>query len=260
MAAACIRGAMLQGVGLRMRKVWAITAITLLAACNSSQAPADKLEKAAEDIVENASGELPPAPLAEGPFAPRDECSDLDGAREFRERLAAAVKGRDTDTLVALASEDVKLDFDGGRGRAELRHRLGAEGSDLWAQLDELMSLGCDGDRQKGMTLPWYFAQEIPGDPEDTAIVAGESVPVLARPAEGAKVVDYMSWEAVTLTGEDSGEGASADAPGEYRQVALPEDLTGYIARNRLRPVLDYRLQAISRNGKWSITSIVAGE
>src|SRR5690606_37302870 len=140
-------------------------------------------------------------------------------------------------------------DFGGGSGRTELRRRLDAEDSDLWEQLDELMSLGCDGDRQKGMTLPWYFAQEIPGDPANTAIVTGEGVPVLSQPAEGAKVVDYVSWDAVALTGESDRESAAADAPGEYRQVALSEDVTGYIARDRLRPVLDYRLQVNSRNG-----------
>ncbi len=235
-----------------MQKVCAAIALVLLAACNRADAPADKLEQAAEDIAETAGVETPRAPFADGPFAPRDECSDLDGAREFRQRLAAAVEERDTAGLVALAAEDVKLDFGGGKGREELSRRLEADGSDLWEQLDQLMILGCDGDRQKGITMPWYYAQDVPGDPMRMMIVTGESVPVLAQPKADAEIVERLSWEAVPLSRDDQ--------PGQdFRKIDLGDGKSGFVTADRLRSVLDYRLQAISRNGKWSITSIVRG-
>ena len=71
-----------------------------------------------------------------------------EGADQFRTRLAAAVKARDIDGAVALAADDVKLDFGGGEGSAELRTRLADELLGLWDELDALMALGCSANEQ----------------------------------------------------------------------------------------------------------------
>ena len=47
---------------------------------------------------------------------------------------------------------------------------------------------------------------------------------------------------------------------GSFKQVDLGKGAKGYIATGKLRSQLAYRLIASSRNGKWSITSLVAGD
>jgi len=49
-------------------------------------------------------------------------------------------------------------------------------------------------------------------------------------------------------------------AENEFLQVQLDDDAQGYIATDKLRSLLDYRLIASSRNGRWRITSFVAGD
>ncbi|AKH42051.1 hypothetical protein FHS61_002416 [Altererythrobacter atlanticus] len=229
------------------------TALALsLAACSQQSAPSDKVEQAATEIVEAAQGEVPETPrLADGPFAPRDECIDLKDADEFRQKLAEAVEARDLNGLIALAASDIKLDFGGGSGTEELRKRLIAEDSPLWSELDQLMALGCAANAQGGITIPWYFAQNVPGDPARTMIVTGERVPILS--AETGEPLDRLSWETVTLV-----DGWHSDRP--FQQVSHGEIESGYIATPKLRSVIDYRLIASSRNGKWSITSFIAGD
>ena len=221
------------------------------AACDRHKAPSDKLAQTASELVGAKKPE--PAPLAEGPFAPRDTCGELPGGDDFRARLADAVMARDANAFVALAAEDVKLDFGGGSGRAELKRRLTATDGLLWDELDRLLDLGCAANQQGGITIPWYFEQHI--DKVDQArgmLVTGEKVPLRAAPDAKAKPLETLSWDVVTLTA------LKPDDP--FQQVTTTGGTKGYIATDKLRSLLDYRLLASHRNGKWSVVSLVSGD
>jgi hypothetical protein len=220
-----------------------------LAACSQSDAPSDEIEKAVEQVVGS------PAPSGQeylGAFAPRDACLEIAGADNFRQRLALAVEARDAEGIAALAAPDVKLDFGGGEGRAELIGRLG-ENSALWRELDDLMQLGCaPNSRQDGVTIPWYFAQDARVDPMVGMIVTGDKVPLRESPDAVAVPVADLNWDAVELL-----DGFDPEAP--YQRVKFGDE-TGYVETRFLRSIIDYRLTASSRNGKWRITSFVAGD
>ena len=242
---------------------FAIAALLLLAACSQSDAPSEEVAEAAKQAVEVVEGDEAPK-LARGPYAPRDECGTLPGADDFIDDVRTAIDERDAVALVALAAEDVKLDFGGGSGTAELRRRLGDPQDALWQDLAPLPDLGCAANSQGGITLPWYFEQKTSvDDPGDGFIVTGEGVPVYNAPDEEAPVLARLSWEAVEMLHE------GPEYPG-YRHVRLiPAVLTqrddeapleGYVAEDRLRSLIDYRLTAASRNGRWRIISLVAGD
>jgi len=232
----------------------ALVLVTLtLAGCSQEHAPSEKISEAADSVVEEVDGSAP-AKLAKGEFAPRDECREVEGAEAFRARLADAVEARDADNLVALAAPDVKLDFGGGAGTAELRSRLAAEDGALWEELDALMTLGCAKNREGGITLPWYFEQDL-GDRDAmmSMIVLGEDVPLYAGADPATKQAGTLSWAGVELVG--------GLMPGKPRQqVKTADGKTGFVATGKLRSVIDYRLSASSRDGKWSFTSLLAGD
>lgn len=233
-----------------MRLLPAIALLLSCAACSQEEAPVEKVAKAAEEIVDPATQ---PTPLAKGRFAPQDACTEVEGANAFRRRLAAAVEARDADALVALAAEDIKLDFGGGAGTAELRKRLSDESWNLWQELDELMALGCSANPQGGITIPWYFDQDLGLDDAFTGmLVVDEDVPVFEGPDTGANRVATVSWDVVRI--------ATLDPESERQQVELGDGTVGFIATDKLRSVLDYRLTASSRNGRWRITSFLAGD
>lgn len=231
----------------------ALTLSLALAACGEGKAPSEKLKDAAKGLVEEAAGKMPPK-LAEGPYAPRDECTGLPGADAFRQQLAQAVKARDAEALITLAAPDVKLDFGGGAGSAQLQARLGEDNPTLWDELDVLLTLGCAAEGQAGITLPWYFAQKIDAvDPMAGMIVMGENVPLRVAPDANGETVKEISWDVVELI-----DGLQPEAP--FQHVATTKGQRGYIATDKLRSLIDYRLLASSRDGKWSITSLVAGD
>jgi hypothetical protein len=228
-----------------------IALLIVCAACSQEHAPAERIAEKAEQIVTAVSPSA--SPLAKGPYAPHDSCAKVEGADAFRQELADAVKRRDADALIALAADDIKLDFGGGAGSAELRKRLNDKTWDLWSELDELMALGCSANAQGGITIPWYFDQGLGNvDAVSGWLVTGEDVPVLAAPDPGSKPLAAISWDIVKL--------AALDPERKYQQVELPDKEIGFIATDKLRSVIDYRLIASSRNGRWRITSFVAGD
>ena len=233
-----------------MKRQLALTLLLTCAACSQEDAPADEVVEAAEKIVDPAAQ---PTPLAKGRWAPQDSCATEPGAAAFRQRLAAAVHARDVDALVALAAEDVRLDFGDGAGKEELRARLDDGALGLWEELRTLMSLGCSINAQGGITIPWYFDQDLGNvDPLEAMIVTGENVPVHERALATSRRVASVSWNLVTLAGPLTDT--------RYQRVELPDGTTGYIATGQLRSLIDYRLIASSRNGRWRITSFVAGD
>jgi hypothetical protein len=235
--------------------VWSHVAIVPLllglAACNRHNAPSDQLAESARQIVGAATPT--PAPLAEGPYAPHDTCHTVKGADDFRRKLADAVMARNADALLALAADDIKLDFGGGGGKAELRKRLTDKNWQLWDELDRLLDLGCAANQQGGITIPWYFEQHIDKVDQATGmLVTGEAVPLLSAPDPRSKPIETISWDVVSI------DTLAPDDP--YQSVTTVDGKKGYIATDNLRSLLDYRLMATQRNGKWSVVSLVSGD
>ena len=241
----------------RFHGLCAVALLASLAACDRSNPPSDQLERAAEELVTEVEGEQLPVRPA-GPWAPRNECNDLPGAADFLASLQGAIDTRDADALLALAADDVRLDFGGGAGTAQLQEQLGSEDGVNWDMLDELLELGCAAGDEAMLTLPWYFAQETPVDPYAGAIVTGEDVPLYNAPGTDAQVLETLSWEAVErLPSEAAGDDFDSV---RWTDPDTDEEIEGYIASETLRGIIDYRLIANRRNNRWRITALVAGD
>lgn len=218
-----------------------MAAALVLASCSQESVPAEPV---------GATPSATPSPV--GQYAPRDECGELPGAREFLAQLALAVKQRNAQGVAALAAEEVKLDFGDGSGRAELVARLGRADGELWSALDELLTLGCAKGDAGEIILPWYFGQDIDIDPYDGMIVTGASVPLLPAADLTQPPLEMLDWDAVELVA-----GLYPERP--YQQVRFGAQ-QGYVATKRLRSLIDYRLIAGRVDGGWKIAALIAGD
>ncbi|MGX7925503.1 hypothetical protein ACWPMX_02895 [Tsuneonella sp. HG094] len=231
----------------------ALALLAVLAACSQENAPSETIRDATDEVVEKVEGTAP-AKLAQGAYAPREDCGQKPGAEEFRAALVTAIQAKNAEQLIALAAPDVVLDFGGGAGTAELRKRLADSKSGLWSDLAELTTLGCGVNAEGGVTIPWVAAQPL-ADVETAMemLVTGEGVPLWRAAADDAPQLASVSWDFVTLSA-----GLQPDA--EFQKVETRDGKAGYIASDKLRSPLDYRIIASSRDGKWSFTSLVAGD
>lgn len=188
-------------------------------------------------------------------YPPIDECSKVPGAAAFRASLAKAVRQRDSRALLALTAKDIKLDFGGGGGTAELRKRLvSREGRKLWRALADLLPLGCTY-RNRSLVMPSLFSQEFTDvDPMTVFLVTGKSVPMHAGAEARSRVVASLTWDLVApVEGEE--------ARGGYSKVrVLDSGKRGYVATAKLRSPIDYRIIATKKRGRWLIEMFVAGD
>jgi len=136
---------------------------------------------------------------------------------------------------------------------AELRRRLANPEWGLWEELETLLALGCAANGEGGITIPWVADQKTNVDePGAAMLVMGENVPVYSAPDEAAPAIGTISWDVVEISGLGPDD--------RFQEVALPDGARGFIATDALRSLLDYRLTASSRNGKWSITTFLSGD
>ncbi len=226
-------------------------------ACGEDAAPPADLAEPAPEANGNADASTPPPsperPFAKGRFAPRDECGKLPGAAAFRNRLAEAVRLRDAEAVSKMATPDVELDFGGGAGREELEERLGGPGGELWQELDALLTLGCTATPDGGLALPWVWNQDLGDlDPFAALLVTGEDEPVRESAARAAKEIAKVSWDYVEV--------ADFRPDAAYQQVKLADGRTGYVASEKLRSAIGYRLIAERQDGAWRIVAFIAGD
>jgi hypothetical protein len=192
-------------------------------------------------------------PRQTGAYAPRDDCAKLPGATEFRRALAKAVLARDVEAVATLADPAVRLGFAGDDGREQLRTKL-AENGELFGELEALLRLGCASDATGGITMPWYFAQDYGDlDSYSAMIVTGSDVPLHAAANAGSAVKQRLAWDLVTLD-----DGWMPEKP--FQKTTTLAGAKGFVATEKLRSMLDYRLLATRRDGAWQISAIVAGD
>lgn len=243
-----------------MRWILGLALVLACAACDRQDPPVEQVADTAEDVADTAEEIVDPAAAAtqaalNGRFAPRDECPQVEGASALRSQLAAAVRTRDADAVAALAADDILLDGAPAQsgGAAELRRRLTRPDAPLWQELEMLLSLGCAANAEGGITIPWIADQDIASaDRFSSMLVMGQAVPVRAAPDPAAATIGTVSWDVVRI--DPLTPGAA------FQPVILPGGARGFIAADTLRSLRDHRLTAASRNGRWSITSLVTGD
>lgn len=191
-------------------------------------------------------------------LAPLNECSRVEGADSFRMALATAVANRNETMLLPLFAEDVLLDFGGGSGRETLSQRLDDPEYRLWQELDEMLRLGCAKGAEGGIVMPWLWVQEL-GEDDAFAVlyVTGSDVPVY-RDATGDDIIARVSWG---LVGWPAYLEQSADEVGQRTKIIVPGKRTGFIANDKVRSLVDYRL-IVDRmdDGQLQVTAFVAGD
>lgn len=195
------------------------------------------------------------AAAAPARFPPRDECTRVAGAAAFRAALASAARRRDVAALSALAANDVMLDFGGGAGRAELAKRLrGADGPELWRELNALLALGC-AVQDRNLVLPSFNIDDLGEvDAMEVLLVTGARVPLYARPSPSSRQLARLSWQLVKPLLI-----VPADRPYQHVEV-IGSRLSGYIDRSKLRSQMGYRIVTKRVAGKWRIEAFIAGD
>ena len=122
--------------------------------------------------------------------------------------------------------------------------------------LEQALALGCGFDKSADgnnyATWPWYFSKDvIPLDPFEAMIVTGGNVPLRDGASATAKQIGTVSWDYVQLK-------EYSEDP--YLPVVTSDGKAGFMEAKKLRSLVDYRIMADKIDGKWKVTTIIAGD
>ncbi|MCP3970982.1 MAG: hypothetical protein GY717_11835 [Rhodobacteraceae bacterium] len=201
---------------------------------------------------------------------PVDEGANNAGFAEYRARFLQAVVARDIDAMLTLTDQKVNLSFGGETGHDDFRAMLTVNPTTLseehrdmaprmresyWAALETVLRLG--GQFQDDGTVfvaPYTFVAEIPEDLDafETYFVTSRSASLLDRPIRFGKSLTRLYYDVVQA--QEGGEGTP------FMQVRLGDGTTGYVQRDHVRSVVDYRARFENEGGHWRMVTFIAGD
>lgn len=187
---------------------------------------------------------------------PVDQCSAAPRFMAFKRQLAEVIARKDVTGLFDLTDEKIQLNFGGDSGRKAMRRVWGLDKpatSKLWAELSEVMRLGCAVTEQ-GVAVAPSMIETLPkaADAFET-VVAVKAAILRATPDEKARPIEMLSWD--LLTARDG-----IDATSGWTKVALKDGRTGFVRSSALRSPIDYRATFELKAGQWRMTAFVAGD
>lgn len=238
-----------------------------LSACARSE-PVDSFKPdRAEEKVAVAEDKAPQgAPVGgtastSASIAPQDDCAKDTAFVAYRQKVQAAVTAKNFEQLKPLVDPAIKLNFGGGAGVDEFGKSLNEgdgsvrDGGPQWADLAEVMTLGCALDgAAKTAVMPYAFAHLGDRDAFATMLPRRAGINLYEAGDATSKVVKKLQWDVLTMVGPSNGKDA-------FVAVKLDDGTEGFVARADARAALDYRAMFNQgADGSWLMTAFIAGD
>jgi hypothetical protein len=211
-------------------------------------------------ILQGATVRQASAPLCDhgpGPqprLLPRDEASQRPDFLRFREGLQTIVQRRDVAALVQIVDPSIRVAFDDASGvEAFMTYHVDNPERDFWAELAAVLRLGGVFTTWTTFAAPYTFAawpDEF--DAFSCKVVIGEGVRVRAAPGTSARTLTLLSHAIV--------EWVPVEPEANWERVRLADGRIGFVAARYLRSPVDLRAFFEFKDGRWWLTTYVAGD
>jgi Bacterial SH3 domain len=187
---------------------------------------------------------------------PKDECLAIDGYFDLRQNFEGIVKRRDAKALSAMIAPTISWSFGGEGGKDAFLKSWKMEtgkASPIWAELDQIVRLGCFSQGPDNPTMPHFFGQDTgAASPGGAALVLGPAVNLRAQPTTASASLRKINWEVVTTL--------EVSADELWTKVTTADGKTGYIRNDYLRGDLDYRIGFERKDKGWVVSFFIAGD
>ncbi len=191
---------------------------------------------------------------------PVDEASKDPSFKAFRDRLLKGMK--DENEMVLYESIDPKItnSFGGEGGITEFNvmWKMSDDHPPVYQELVTILSMGgsfMGTGAGKTFCAPYVYSL-FPDDLDASshAVITGTGVRVREQPDLNAPIITNLSYEIVKL---DAG---GSENKSEWVKIIAPNGKKGYVFGKYIRSPTDYRACFEKKQGKWLMTSLVAGD
>ena len=192
---------------------------------------------------------------------PVDQASRDPSLVEYRDALLLAVRSRDGDAVVELASSEILLSFGGDTGHESLRRNLDGiedwQGEAYWLELHRVLELGGVFLEDGAFCSPYLACVDLPDcpdcDPFETVFVTGRDVAARVEPDPEARIVTRLSYDVLRMDAE-------AYSGADWYPVHLPFGGRAFVSEADARMAVDYRARFEKIGGSWQMTVFIAGD
>ena len=196
-------------------------------------------------------------------YPPRDESGKDKALSSFAAQLKLVIKNKDGDQLVKMISPAIQNGFGDDSGVENFKKfwKPKDKTSELWKILTRMVNLGgvFMGEDKSSFVYPYIFTldgNEL-SDPFSMMLVTGTNVNVREKPDLKAKVITMLSYVPVEINYEKS---IPPENPQWYFITTPDKKISGFMFGDFLYSPIGYRMFLTKQNGKWLITSLVAGD
>ena len=230
-------------------------------------APLASLLLAAQTLV--CAQSPPPRPYGERlRLVPQNEAEFAPGFAPVAARVAAAVRARDANAILAIVSDDVQM-VPGGdeRGREAFRRHwnLDDRSSRFWTSVEEILAGGssfdgeCDNPEVTCYVTYPYWSERFPDrlDRLYYLVIHRADAPLYAQPRAGAAVVDRLSYDVVRRVFDS--DVASSET---WTEVVRLDGRRGFVrTSDTYNPTFGVRMIVQrSASGAWEVVGVIAGD
>lgn len=184
---------------------------------------------------------------------------------EFIETYRMAIANRDLEFFLSCIDFDTfSYNFSSGSEedfKDEWTLNEQAEDSDLWPILEEVMGHGFTrvpsyygDDNSKGFVAPYMFAYTLPFDAFEVFICTGSNINLRELPSANSKVLAQLNYSVVEIVTEDF------DWESDFYHVKAKDGTEGYVHRDYLRSIIDYRMSFYKAGDQWKLGWLTAGD
>lgn len=188
-----------------------------------------------------------------------DEGSQDPSFLAFRNSLRDIVEKKDSSGLINVLADDIRSDIYGERGIPAFvkNYRLTDPDSEIWRDLGRILNLGGSFIEPTVFCAPFVRCPGPQGiDSELFVVVLGERVPAYASPSTASQVVEWLSCDVLPYEGDDLPRRPLE--PSGWMSVYLGQRWA-FVEEERTREVGDWYFHATKIDGRWLLTTILAG-
>ena len=190
-------------------------------------------------------------------FLPVDDAAKQPEFFTFRAQLQVAVAKRDKAAVLAVVSKNIHISYgvDNGIENFKKTWAIDKPNSKLWETLGAVLAFGGSFQQDGSFNAPYVSSNwpDAAGDGFENVAIVGSKVNVRKAPNQSSDVLQTLSYEIVPLDSKDHGND-------QWVAIKLPNGKKGYVSRYFTRSPVDYRAFFAKVEGRWQMTTLIAGD
>jgi hypothetical protein len=217
-------------------------------------------------IFSSASADLsPPDPqrLSAANLKPRYDARVNASFDKFRMDLLATIKTKDSDALLAIVADDIRLSFGDTNGKDAFVNEWKPADPDskVWAVLNLVVQNGGTFKTPTQFVAPYVYAI-FPEDRDafEFVSVVPPTAKLLAEPKADAEVVVPLNYDIVQLLDFSQLKSQHECTDADWLKVKTDAGQEGYVMCRQVRSPVDYRAFFEKKGDAWMMTTLIAGD